>query len=173
MKSLLLAVALFATTAFSNTLTLGVGGITYHGSKVDPFMAQQMPRRITDNGKFVSNPAIGLSYSRGFWTYSGEVFKDCFDKSAFILAAGPRTKLFELLELSALGGIYYREVQSYTDRKGNTYTVAPPRIYTDGRGWQLFPTVLARASVSLPYRMRITVAGNGYINMAQLGIDLL
>lgn len=175
MHRLLFILLLFATPSFAGEFTFSSLGVTYHGDVVDEELAEHMPYKLSDDGKWVFHP---MNFSFNFTStddfhINATFLRDCFNQQAFLLAAGHHWK-FGRLGLGYLLGLYARDKFYFLDQYGNVSAPSDMRFYIETEDTQYIPMALATASFRLkntePY-VDLLAGGNWFINHAELGVS--
>lgn len=118
-------VSLLATTNVSATeLSIAPGGMTLHYIPVSSNLAENMPRRITDDGRFVWNPGLFVNYrnERGLFV-SGGMVKDCYNNWAGYALAGREWIIESWLRWGLIGGLYGRQLPNVVQHRSDGSTV--------------------------------------------------
>jgi len=175
MKILLIYILLSITTPLlGNEFIFSSMGVTNHGTGVDEELADQMPHKISDNGKWIYHP---IDFSANYINnqnvhYNFTYLKDSFNEQAAMLGIGHHWKLWRG-GLGYLVGVYGRERHYFISRKGNVTYPSDMRYVIEHNNIEYIPMAFATASLRIkatePY-IDLLFAGNWFLNHAELGV---
>ena len=158
------------------TLYLSTTGLTYHAIPVNEELAQQMPYRLTDNGRWVLHPRetginLFLPHSLHLTFIS---LHDCFDEEAQVYGVGNHWALNERVGVGYLAVLYSRKRHYFIDSDGaRAYAADMPYTMTDGEH-EYIPTAFATYSYQIlngkRWHLTFLFAGNVWLNHMMLSL---
>lgn len=109
MKKFSIAILLFTTMAMADeSLTVATFGLTYHGQRPEENAVRRMTRKVDASGMWAQHVELNLIYRNDDMMYSSMIMKDCFDSTAYALAAGKNFVRGANYDIGFLMGIYVR-----------------------------------------------------------------
>jgi len=176
MRVLTLLAVLFSTSAFADTfVTYGFLGATYHGLSVDEELADEMPNKLTDDGKLVYHPRESiLKLETPKTVVFGGVLHDCFDETAYILGVGPSWQMGETWSLGLSAGAFMRDKHFFIDQDGNRAHTKELPLIIDMDDKEIAPfifgSVTKRWFIFEHFGVETSLVSNFVLTHAELGV---
>jgi hypothetical protein len=169
---MLLGLLLFSSPGKAE-INLGIGGLTLHGSYVDPEVAREMPNKLDQKGRWVLHP-VEVSITEKFESlqYFGAFLRDSINQPAMMLGSGLHSEAGRF-DYGFLLGVYLREMKTWVGMDGKSYTTSSGLVNGFGglqvSGYQLFPMALVTASYKITDLLILSVGTNWFLTHFQLG----
>lgn len=155
-----------ALMIISDTLTVSPMGFTLHGIK--PKDAGSLANKFDSAGRTAYNPMISAVYRTDHWQFGANVMKDCYDKPAGYLLAGPYLQLTPYFTWGAMIGGYARGTADST-----AYSQTRLPLSKKTKNVEIAPMVVVTGSAEVPITKNLgfeaNLATNAVLNHLQLG----
>lgn len=111
-------------SASADEFSFAPGGMTLHYIPVSSVLAQNMPRKLTDDGRIVWNPGFFVNYRNELGLFaSGGVVRDCYNNWAAYALAGREWIVKPWFRWGLIGGLYGRQLPNVVQHPGDGSTI--------------------------------------------------